>query len=166
MTVKKAFAPFMDVIESNLNATVSDIADQLRALASTKARGNTAGTATSFIRDTSGTVVAIHDYYFKRWMPLVGDAAVEFGSKAGSSSGFNQMCKAGVSAWTKAQREAKAAGSELLALVASGEVAPHDIAARQAEIEAHSTEVPHIDLGFASREEVEDYLQSNGVTLA
>ncbi len=166
MAIKKAFAPFMDIIESNLNATVADVADQLRELAGTKARGNTAGSVSTFIRSTSGDAVAILDYHFKRWMPLIGSKAVEFGTKAGSASGYNQMSKAGVSDWTKRQRDAKNANANLLALVAAGEVAPHDIEARQAEIEAARTATPHSDLGFATKEEVVAYLESHGVDLA
>jgi hypothetical protein len=166
MAVKKSFAPFMDIIENNLHATVADIADQLRALAGTKTRGNTAGNVTTFIRSRTGEVVAILDYHFKRWMPLIGDYAVEFGQKTGSSTGYNQMCKVAVSDWTKRQRDAKAQNAALLDQVASGEVAPHDITARQAEIEAARTATPHTDLGFASKEDVLEYLASHGVEAA
>jgi hypothetical protein len=162
MAVKKSFAPFMDIIESNLDARVSDIADQLRTLASTKARGNTVGNSTTFIKDSRGEVVAILDYHFKRWMPLVGPQAVAFGQKSGSSTGYNQMCKEAVADWTKRQRDAKNANADLLAKVAAGEVAPHDIAARQAEIEAARTAPTTSTLGFASKEEVISYLEAEG----
>jgi hypothetical protein len=165
MATKKSFVPFMDIIEANLHATVSDIADQLRALAGTKTRGNTVGNSTTFIK-ANGEVVAILDYHFKRWMPLVGAEVVAFGQKTGSSTGYNQMCKEAVSDWTKRQRDAKSANAELLTQVAAGEVAPHDIAARQAEIEAARTAPTTSTLGFASKEEVVAYLAAEGYEVA
>jgi hypothetical protein len=76
------------------------------------------------------------------------------------------MCKEAVSDWTKRQRDAKSANAELLTQVAAGEVAPHDIAARQAEIEAARTAPTTSTLGFASKEEVVAYLAAEGYEVA
>ncbi len=160
MTVKKAYAELVAFLEANKDKKVSSVMDQVIAMASAKtarAEGNT------FIKDAQGNTVAILDYYFKRWMPLVGDKAVEFGAKAQTATGFNTMCKEGVSAWTKQQREAKAAGISLLQRVANGEVKPSDIPAEQEKIENARKAIAETTLGFASLEEVQKYLRKNGV---
>jgi len=166
MSTKKAFSPFMDIVEANLSATVADIADQLRELASTKVRGNTVGNSTTALRDAYNTVVAILDYHAKRWMPLVGDKAVDFGTKTGSSTGYNQMSKLSVSDWTKRQATAKKANADLLTLVSNGEITPHDIADHQAAIEAERTAPFVTELGFESKADCLVYLANEGYVVA
>lgn len=170
MTVKKAYAEIVAVLEANKEQKVSKVLEQIIALASAKTvrtEGNT------FVKDAQGNVVAILDYYFKRWMPLVGPAAVEFGKKDKTPTGLNTMCKAGVSAWTSQQSAAKKASAQLLNQVANGEVKPQEIAAKQAEIEAARKTIvfPVVDgktveLGFADMDALTKYLTKNGVTLA
>lgn len=162
--VKKAFQPIVDLLENavaeNPKVTVRSLMKQVIDL--TKATV-TRGVGSSFIKDAAGNTVAIHDYYFKRWMPLVGDKAVEFGAKQKTATGFNTMCKEGVSHWTKQQREAKNAETALLTKVASGEIAPSDIAAHQIEIETARKAIVPTELGFATTEELMAYLADNGV---
>lgn len=160
--VKKAYAEIINFLTENKDVKVSKILPQVIELASAKANRSEGST---FIKDASGTVVAIHDYYFKKWMPLVGEKAVDFGQKMKTSTGYNSMCKEGVSHWTKQQREAKNAGQELLAKVASGEILPSNIANEQAKIEeARKTIVP-TELGFDTVEGVNEYLIASGVKL-
>lgn len=162
MAIKKAYQDIVTFLEANENVKVKTILDQVREMASAK----TAREGGSiFIKDASGNVVAILDYYFKKWMPLVGDKAVEFGAKKSTSTGFNTMSKAGVSAWTKQQREASASEANLLARVSSGEVQPTDIGAEQAKIEEARKAIIETDLGFATKEEVLAYLAENGVQI-
>lgn len=161
--IKKAYQPIVDFLEANQDVKVSKVLAEVRNMASAKTASRVSN---SFIRNTAGEVVAIHDYYFKRWMPLVGDKAVEFGSKKGTPTGYNPMCKKGVSNWTRQQKEAKQANSELLNRVASGEVAPGDIIAEQEAIEAARNSIVETDLGFATEDEVRAYLVENGVETA
>lgn len=163
MAIKKAFQPIVDILETNKNSKVSDILNQVISLASAKTASG-AGSST-LIRDKKGTVVAILDYYFKRYMPLVGPKAVEFGKKEKTASGYNTMCKEGVAAWTKQQREAKNAMGELFTKVKSGIIKPADIAAEEAKIEAARKVIAKTDLGFATLEEVKKYLVENKVEL-
>lgn len=163
MTVKKAYAEIVNLLEANRDVKVSKIIDQVIELASAKV-GRTEGS--TFVKDAAGQTVAILDYYFKRWMPLVGDKAVEFGAKQKTSTGFNTMCKEGVSAWTKQQREAKNASAELLKKVAAGEIAPSDIASHQAAIEEARKAIVPTELGFDSVEALNKYLKKAGVELA
>lgn len=168
--VKKAFQPIVDLLEANKDVKVSKVLEQVIELTQAKtsrAEGNT------FLKDAQGNTVAIFDYYFKRWMPLVGSKAVEFGAKAKTSTGFNTMCKEGVSQWTKQQREAKQAGADLLAKVASGEIKPADITAHQATIEEARKRIVFpttedgktIELGYADMESLMKYLKKEGISV-
>jgi hypothetical protein len=162
--VKKAYQPIMELLEANPDTKVKTILEQVRALCSAKVGRGGGGSA--FIKDADGNTVAIMDYYFKRWMPLVGPKAVDFGAKKNTATGYNSMCKEGVSHWTKQQRVAKQAGSVLLTRVAQGEVKPAQIAEEQAKIEAERNAVVATDMGFETREDLVKYLTKNGVKLA
>ncbi|PIR06648.1 MAG: hypothetical protein COV55_02740 [Candidatus Komeilibacteria bacterium CG11_big_fil_rev_8_21_14_0_20_36_20] len=160
--IKKAYQPIVDLLNSNKDAKVSDVIDQVVELVSAKSsRGEVGG---NFIKDNDGNTIAIKCYYFKRWMPLVGESAVEFGTKVRTATGFNSMCKEGVSHWTKQQREAKNANAELLNKVANGDIAPENILAEQAKIEETRKSIVDTDLGFASAEEINTYLENEGLT--
>lgn len=161
--VKKAYQGIVDLLEANKDKKVSSILDQVIALAAAKtsrSEGNV------FKKDTQGNTVAIFDYYFKRWLPLVGDKAVEFGAKAKTATGFNSMSKLGVSEWTKRERVAKQANADLLNRVASGEVKPSEILAEQAKIEEARKHIVPTDLGFASEEDLMKYLAKNKIQVA
>lgn len=161
MTIKKAYQSIVAFLEENSDKKVKSILDQVREMTSAKAGVREGGT--TFIKDATGATVAILDYYFKRWMPLVGEQAVEFGAKKSTATGFNTMSKAGVSAWTKQQRVAKEAEAKLLDDVAAGNVKPGDIPAKQAGIEIIRKAIVTTDLGFETKEEVLAYLAENGV---
>jgi predicted ThiF/HesA family dinucleotide-utilizing enzyme len=161
MAIKKAFQPIMDILLANPKATIASVLDQVTALAS--AAGGVRAEGNVFLKDDKGATVAIYDYYFKRWMPLVGEKKVEFGAKVGTVTGFNSMSKEGVSEWTKQQRLAKTAGAELLQNVAAGKVKPDQILAEQAKIEEARKAIKPTTLGFATLEEVKAYLVKTGV---
>lgn len=166
-TIKKSFQVIHEVLTANQSSKVADLMDQLESLMSTKSRGAVKGTTSrTFLKSVDGEVVAILDYYFKRWMPLVGDDAVEFGKKAGSTTGYNSMSKEGLSAWTKQQTEAKKALEQILTDVEAGTLDASDIGARREEIEAERKSIVPTDLGFETREEVEAYLSTFDIELA
>lgn len=163
MTIKKAYQEIVSLLEANEDKKVKSILDEVRALASAKT--SRAGGASTALRNTDGDVVAILCYYFKRWMPLVGDAAVEFGAKKNTPTGLNSMCKEGSSHFSRQLRESKQANAELLTRVANGEVAPSDIVTEQENIEAARKQIVETDLGFETKEEVVAYLAEAGVAL-
>lgn len=166
-TIKKTFQAVHDVLLANQTSTVADVMDQILPLMSAKSRGAATGTQTrTFLKTAEGEVVAILDYYFKRWMPLVGPLAVDFGTKKGSTTGFNSMCKNGLSNWTKQQAEAKKALEQILADVESGELEAADISSRREVIEAERKQIAATDLGFETLDEVKVYLEDYGVDLA
>lgn len=149
MSIKKAYLPIVEFLENNAGKKVNSILDDVKAMCEAKGAG---GTATTVHRDDEGNVVAIRCGYFRQWMPL---SHVEFGAKAGSASGFNPMCKEGVSNWTKQQRDYRKAKEELLTQVAAGEIAPDAIQAHLEKLEAkRTTVIPREDgIGFDTLEE-------------
>ena len=165
--VKKPFIPFIALLEANPDVAVHSIMDQAYNLASPKARGATAGGSSKVvIRDTDNNVVAIRCYYFKRFMPLIGELTVEFGGKANSATKLNSMCKDGVGCWTSQQRASKTAMSDLLVQVEKGTVKPQQISAAREEIAAAKDHIVETELGFSTRQECIDYLIDNGVELS
>lgn len=153
MAIKKAFEPIVAFLTENQNKQVKSILPQLTELCSAKSAG---GTATTVHRNEAGEVTHIFDYYFKLWLPV---SHVEFGKKEGSASGFNTMCKEGVSNWSKQQREYKAAKEALLDQVAKGEVAPADIGAKLKALEAKRTTVLPYSVPGIGAAELEDALK-------
>lgn len=149
MAIKKAFQPIVELLEANQKAKVADVLDQVRELAAAKGAG---GTATTIHRNEAGEVDYIHCYYFKQWMPV---SHVEFGAKKSSASGFDTMCKEGVSNWGRQQRVAKAEKEAVLERVATGELKPEAIQAELDAIEARRVAIkPKSDgIGFETLEE-------------
>ena len=167
MAIKKAFVELVEFLQANKQKNVSTVLNEVIEMASAKSRGATTGASTrTALRDTDGTVVAIFDYYFKRWMPLVGDEAVEFGLKKTSATGYNSMCKEGQSLWSKQHAAAKKAIEQILVDVESGELAPDAIGDAKAEILATRDEIQPTTSGFETVEEVTEYLASEGVEFA
>lgn len=136
MTIKKAYVEIVEFLEANENSKVKTILDAVKDMCSAKSGGG--GGGSSFRKDDDGNVTAIFCYYHKKWEdPNV----VEFGKKATSPTGMNNMCKEGTSQWTKQHRAAKKAKEDLLNQVATGEVAPEDIAKHQEAIDAAMNEI-------------------------
>lgn len=153
-TIKKAYqdiVTFMqEAVANNSKVKVSDILPQVIELASASRAG---GTASTFHKDADGNVVAIRCYYHKLWMdPRVA----EFGAKANTATGYNSMCKDGMSKWTKQQRDLKKAKEELLNRLSSGKLTIADLPAEQERIEQDATViVPREDgYGFNTLEEL------------
>jgi len=152
--IKKAFQPIVTLLEDNSDAIAPELLAQVKELASAKVGGG-GGKATTFHRDPdTGEVIAVKCYYHKLWMdPQVA----EFGAKKGSASGFNSMCKDGVSKWTKQKAAAQKAEAAILDQVASGELAPSDIEARREEIAAEAAQIIPREDGYGY-EKLEDLL--------
>lgn len=149
--IKKVFEPIVALLAANTGVLVEDILEQVQELAAAKSGGG-GGVASTFHRNEAGEVDAVLCYYHKLWMdPRVAD----FGAKKTSASGLNSMCKDGVSKWTKQQREAKNAESEILNLVATGELDAADIPEALAEAKEKASRIePREDgYGFATLEE-------------
>jgi len=152
-TIKKAFQPVMSLLAASIgNGVTQELYNEAEALCSAKVGAGGSGVTTSH-RDDEGNVVAIRCSYFGQWFRIED---VEFGKKAGSASGYNPMCKAGVSAWTKQQATFKAGKENLLSEVAAGAVAPDQIDDHIEALEAERTATVEHD--FEGYESLEDLL--------
>ena len=129
MTVKKQYEELHALLELNKNKKVSTIMPQLVELMNRK--NNASGQANTFIKDDEGNVIAIYCYYHKQWELI---AKCDYGSKKGTATGLNTMCKEGVSKWTKQQRVKKQAEAGLLVQVAKKELEVDDIPEAQLKI--------------------------------
>jgi hypothetical protein len=161
MSIKKAYEEIVELLQANENELVGDILPKVVAIASAKTGGG-GGKATSFHKNDEGVIVGIKCYYHGVWMsPEVAD----FGKKASSTTGFNSMCKTGVSAWTKQERDAKAASSKLLTDVANGDVPFDEMTDIMANIEEDRTArvAREDEYGFATLEELLEDNATRGV---
>jgi len=127
MNIKSEYQAIISFLQANQSKKVATILGDVIEMASKKKIDQ------SFYKDASGQTVAMKCYYFKVWFKL---DEVEWSPKANTASGYNQLCKAGLSAWTKQQRVAEQARTNLLSEVTKGDLLPQDIPAREVEIEA------------------------------
>lgn len=137
MTIKKAYVELIAFLEENKTKKVSSIIEELRVMCEAK-NASSSDTGTTFLKDDEGVVIAIYCYYHKCWEPL---SHVEYGAKKGTASGYNTMCKEGVSCWTKQQRIAKQSKELLLDKLSSGELELIDLQHAQDEIEVKRKEI-------------------------
>ena len=129
MNVKKCYEEIAELLLANENKKVKTIMPQLLELMQKK--NNASGLANTFIKDTDGNVIAVFCYYHKKF-ELISE--VQYGSKKGTATGLNTMCKEGVSRWTKQQRIKKQSEAGLLAKIVDGSLLPEDLPTAQAEI--------------------------------
>lgn len=155
--IKVAYKDVIAFLEANQNKKVKTILDELKELCSSK--GSSIGS--TFLKDDDGNTTAIYCYYFKQWMPL---SDVEFGLKASTASGFNTMCKEGVSFWTKQQRVAKKSSEELLDKLSNGELLASDLPEAREAIEVERKLIQeskvNIDYMFSTDSEVLKWLDT------
>ncbi len=130
MNIKKAYVEIFKLLEANKNKKVSTVLPELIALMTSKTSSTKEGK--TFHKDEEGNVIAIYCYYHKKW-ELVSE--VSYGAKKGTASGYNTMCKEGVSAWTKQQRISKQAKEQLLDNLGNGEITVEEIGFEQQQIE-------------------------------
>ncbi|MDX1810312.1 MAG: hypothetical protein R3240_00070 [Gammaproteobacteria bacterium] len=130
--IKKAFVELHEFLQENADKKVKTIMDDIEGFMSAKSGG---GSASNYILDDNGNVLAVFCYYHKRWeLPAVA----EYGAKANTATGLNTMCKEGVSRWTKQKSAAKKEEAELLTRLQSGDITVDDIESEQEAIKARS----------------------------
>lgn len=161
-SIKKVFAPVyaLLVAAAEEGKKVKSVLPELEALMAAKAGGGGGG-ATTFVKDDAGVVVAIFDYYHKKW---VDPRIVEFGAKAGTATGLNTMSKEGTSNWTKQERAYKKGKDALLTRVVAGELDQAQLQIELAELEeARKVVVPLRGdyVGFDTAEEAIAFSEAN-----
>jgi len=127
MTIKKQFIDIITYLEENKTKKVSTILDEIKFMASAKNKVSTT------YHDEDGNLIAVFCYYHKQW-ELV--AEVEYGAKASSTTGLNNMCKIGCNRWYKQQRVAKQSRDDLLKYATTPEFNQDDLQAKMDDIEA------------------------------
>jgi len=147
INTKKVYVELVEFLETNKDKKVSTILDEIKAMTAQKASQKT------YLTNKAGEVVAIYCYYHKQWEVL---ADVDYGKKASSSTGFNTMCKIGVSNWTKQNNAVKRVGETVLSMLESGEIGADEIAETKAKLidEAKTINTDNMPQGFESTEEV------------
>lgn len=136
VAVKKCYEEIAELLENSRNKKVNTIMPELLELM--KKKNNASGLANTFIKDVDGNPIAIFCYYHKRF-ELISE--VSYGSKKGTATGLNTMCKEGVSNWTKQQRIKKQAEAGLLTKIVNGELTAEDLPTVQAEIAETAKEI-------------------------
>ena len=154
MTIKKQFVEIVTFLETNKNKKVGTILEQVLSMVESKKRDNTV------LKDENGNVIAIFCYYHKQW-ELIKD--VPYGKKASSASGYNTMCKVGVSKWTKAQSIAFKAKDAVLLGVQNGEIDPKDIKVKLDEVEEARLTIDVADMpkGWTTDEDIEEFINNS-----
>jgi hypothetical protein len=147
MTIKKQFVELVDFLEANKNKKVDTILAEVIAMAESKKRDSTV------LKDDTGKVIAIFCYYHKQWEML---SEVDYGFKASSVSGYNTMCKVGVSKWTKQQMLSKKAKEDILTQVQTGALNPGDIKIEldRVEAERHIIDTTDMPKGYADEDDI------------
>jgi len=148
---KKAYQDIVGFLEFNKDKKVSTILPKI--LEMTKQKNNL---KTHIVHD--GKVVAIFCYYHKQWELLKN---VAYGKKASSATGFNTMCKVGVSKWTRQNNAVKKIGTDILTMLENGELDQVDISDKKAELLAKAKEIDVEDMpdGFETLEEVQEAIK-------
>ena len=138
--VKKAYVELARILNENANKKVSTILPELMEIMTSKGSGGS-DIGKTFLKDEDGNVFAVYCYYHKKW-ELISEC--EYGSKKGTATGLNTMCKEGVSNWSKQQRLYKKAKDELLEQVADQKISADELPALLNELEEQrKLIVPH-----------------------
>ena len=147
MTIKKVFQPIIELLQSNLQATVSDLMGQIEAIAMAKPGGGGGDGSPKSVLNPDGTPHAIFCYYHRKW-ELVSE--VEFGAKLSSATKLNSMCKEGAARWSAQNTKSKTDTADLLPSISSGDLAIADIPSAQAKIETTRTFISPREDGHGS----------------
>ena len=146
--IKKNFEELYTLLNSNQEMKVEDIMQQALSLMVSKQRDKN--------HRESLDGLWIFCYYHKEW-ELVSQ--VEFGSKASSATGYNSMCKVGVNAWTKQQRDFKTNKANLLEEMIAGKLEASDLSERIEDLEIiKDSIIPLIEYHEVMAHEINDEL--------
>ena len=159
--VRTANQDQLDFLLDNSDKPVYEI---LTAFASMCAARQRQSRGRTYVLDTSGAVVAINCGYYRRWMPLVGADAVEFGDAKGAT-GFNSMCKDGQRAWQKANNAFNTEQRKATNAFLAGDIDEATLRARIDSASKVKLAVGSTELGFATAGELRQYFEDNGVNV-
>lgn len=146
MTIKQNYVELVNFLQANANKKVSSIMPEILAMTQSKTQSKT------FLTNEQGDIIAIFCYYHKQWELL---DEVPFGVKAHSTTGYNTMCKQGVSSWTKQNNAIKKVGETVLQLLENGLINASEISAKKDELiaEAKQIDTTNMPIGYATADE-------------
>lgn len=144
---KKAYVGLIEFLEKNAGKKVSSILEEVKAMCAQKNNLKT------FLVDENKTVIAIFCYYHKQWELL---SEVDYGAKASSATGYNTMCKIGVSKWTQQNKNVKAVEGRILAMLENEEITADQISETRETLQAEAREIDTTDMpvGYATIEDI------------
>jgi hypothetical protein len=153
-TTKKAFVELVSLLEKHSGKKITkELLEQIHEMTKQKASSKT------FLLDTENKVVAIFCYYHKQWEIL---DETPYGAKASSTTGYNTMCKKGVSLWTKQNNAVKQVGEAVLNMLESGEIEANEIADTKEKLIAEAKMISNVDMPMGY--ELSDLCVNFGVT--
>lgn len=159
MTIKKAFQSVIAFLESNKDARVSKVLDQVKEMCSAKQGGGT--TARSFYK-VGEAVVAARCGFFELWFdPTV----VEFGKKAGTASGLNSMCKLGVNEWTSRNNAHKKGREEAFSQFTDNKITAEEFQTKLREIDAAKDAEKTLPEGVVGYATLDELLAAKGIAM-
>ena len=162
VTVKKAYADVYLFLCKNKERKVADVLDAAADLMRSHRR---ASSDDALIKNVAGDIVAIRCAFFARWMPLVGDNAVEFGAKKNGVGGlYNPMCRVGQNIYSKRRNDyIKSLNAFVVNVIKEGgSISSNDAAEYNKKLEAARDAKPETKLGFAQEKDCIAYLTSQG----
>lgn len=153
MTIKKSYAEIVSFLEANKNKKVSTILDEIYEMTKTSTKSKT------FLTNENGDIIAIFCYYHKQWELL---DEVPYGKKASSTTGYNTMCKVGVSKWTAQNKAKKQVGEQILEALESGEIQADEINDTREAMLAKLNVIDETDMpiGYATEEDALEAYQN------
>jgi hypothetical protein len=158
LTIKKDLQDLHSELQSLVGKKLSQkVLDDITARFLATKNSNGSGSRTTAYYDENRNLVAVFCYYHKCW-ELVDH--IEYGNKAGTKTGLNTMCKEGVSAWTKANRQKTKAKDDLLSMFTNGQIDSDVFKHKLSELDEPQQPEPHSDEehSFATIELLEAHL--------
>ncbi len=164
--IKKTFQSLVDLLEANKTRAVSTILEQVYELASAKNKGTGEPREIPYLLDATQKPIAILCWYYKKWMPLVGDKAVKFGIKVSTKTGYNTMSLDGSNLWSKQNLAFKKAGLNLLDRLTNGDIKISSIPEERKKIAEAKSKIEKTEHGFDTKEQLLAYLKQNKIEIA
>ena len=158
--IKKINLNIYKYLENNKNKKIAEVFSEIVEIL----QKNKPLSDEIFLRDLQKNIVGIRCAYFLRYMPLIGPAAVHFNKKK-TASGYNPMCETGAKLYYAGLHAYKKSMQNLADKVLSGEFSLEEGQKLKKQLEIKKNERQTTDLGFATREELVQYLHNEGVEL-
>ena len=117
--IKKVFVELIEFLEANSKKNVGTILEEVRTLAAAKKGGG--GGALNHHRDEQGNIIAARCAYYDQWFD-----PSNFGLKAGTTSGLNNMSTVGLKMHTRANTLLATTKNTLAAQFATDEISGED----------------------------------------